>query len=302
MDIRNAFTALALASIGAFAELPTTMLFQGNMTVDGKAQTGATKLVVALYDADTKGTKVWEESFASVSMVNGAFAVQLGATQALPAFDKPLYVQLSADGKAAATRVPLTLAPYAVMAGAIPNVRSSGDTTFLDASTVSLGAEGTIMAKADYGSTSRSSSIKAKVTESGSLLDLEARSGKPSTGSYVGGLRLTDTLTTLYSRVKPSMGEQVSSIYLNPWDIQIAVDSLFLTRETSVLVTPVLKLNHSFGNGPNPTNPIPECNATTAGMIFYDQGYAGSSTCFRGCVYNGPGNTPAYSWAILNNK
>jgi len=111
--IRSAILALAIATSGLQAANPSTMLFQGNMTVDGKASTEATTLSVALYDNATSGTKVWEESFTDVKFTNGYFAVQLGSSKALPTFDKPLFVQLTAGGKAAASRIPLTTAPYA---------------------------------------------------------------------------------------------------------------------------------------------------------------------------------------------
>lgn len=112
--IRSTLAALVLALANtAMSATPSTMLFQGNMSVDGKASSSPATLVVAFYDASTAGTKVWEESFADVKFSNGYFAVQLGSSKALPTFDKPLFVQLTAAGKDAATRTPLTTAPYA---------------------------------------------------------------------------------------------------------------------------------------------------------------------------------------------
>ncbi|MEK7391678.1 MAG: hypothetical protein AAB214_03850 [Fibrobacterota bacterium] len=110
--IRSALLTLALAASGLQAATPSTMLFQGNMTVDGKASSETTPLIVALYDNATAGAKVWEESFSDAKFTNGYFAVMLGSSKALPTFDKPLFVQLTAGGKSAATRIPLTTAPY----------------------------------------------------------------------------------------------------------------------------------------------------------------------------------------------
>lgn len=298
MNFRNIVAALAIASSGAFAALPSTMLFQGSITVDGAAQTGSTTLVVALYDASTAGTKVWEESFANVTLVNGAFAVQLGGTKALPAFDKPLYVQLAAGGKAAATRAPLTLAPYAAMAGAIPNVRSSADTTYVDASTVNLGAEGMIVAHDGSATAYRSSFVDAKTSATGATLHLGAKK-RTSTSSADGGVLLTDSLTTVYASRGSIGGGTGTSIDLDPMSIKVRADSLVLTETASVLAAPTFRLvPGSYVNGPDSN--IPTCDATTQGTIIYNPGYAGSSTSFQGCVYLGAGSA-GYAWKVLNN-
>ena len=297
MNIRNAFAALALASIGAFAALPTTMLFQGNLAVDGTAKTGTTKLVVALYDAPTSGTKVWEETFTEVALVKGAFAVQLGASKALPAFDKPLYVQLTADGKVAATRVPLTLAPYAAMAAAIPNVRSSADTTYLDASTVNLGADGAIEASAAFGADSRRAGMDAKITDSGSKLELVA-SVERFNDVNTGGLRLTDSLTTLYAQAKQTHVMIKSSLNVDPWNIQILADTLAMRRVGSVIATPVLHLTPAYTQGTNSNMPV--CDETSQGAIIYAASYQGGAASFKGCVYLGAGTGNRFAWQTLN--
>lgn len=299
MNIRSILAAIAMASAGTFAALPSTMLFQGSMTVDGTAKSGTSTLVVALYDDATSGTKVWEESFANVTLVNGGFAVMLGGSKALPSFDKPLFVQLTADGKAAATRAPLTLAPYAAMAGAIPNVRSSGDTTFLDASNVNLGTSGQITANDGSTSTFRRASVEAFTSADHAKLDLAARKVTP-TSSSVGGLILTDSLASLYANRGTTGGGTGTWIELGPVNIGVYADTLTLVDDRSAVVTPALVLKPGqFGDGPNST--IPVCDAKSAGTIIYNSGYSASATRFQGCVYLGAGVGTRYEWKPLND-
>jgi|GEM_PF-4090573 len=298
MNIRSILAAIAMASAGAFAALPTTMLFQGNMTVDGVAQSGTTALVVALYDATTSGTKVWEESFANVTLVNGGFAVQLGAVKALPAFDKPLYVQLTAGGKAAATRAPLTLAPYAAMAGAIPNVRSSGDTTYLDASTVNMGTDGEIVVNNGSATAYRRAIVEASAAAAGTKLRIVAQNVTATSAAY-GAVLLTDSLVSIYANRGSTGGGTGTFINLDPVNIKVFADTLGLTQEHSVLATPTLRLIPSYYDGPSST--IPVCDATTMGTIIYNTGYMGSAHNFQGCVYLGPGTGTRYAWKPLDN-
>lgn len=299
MNIRSILAAIAMASVGSFAALPSTMLFQGNMTVDGTAKSGTTTLVVALYDAATSGTKVWEESFANVTLVNGGFAVLLGGSKALPTFDKPLFVQLTAGGKAAATRAPLTLAPYAAMAGAIPNVRSSADTTFFDGSTLDLGQTKRIVSRSELGTRTKRALINVTTSGSGSTLELEA-SKTTSNSAASGGILLTDSLTTIYTQSGNQGGGSSSSIELDAQNIRVRVDTLKLTMKASVVATPTLRLvPGSYGDGPNST--IPVCDAKSAGTIIYNDGYSASATRFQGCVYLGAGVGTRYEWKALNN-
>lgn len=81
--------------------------------------------------------------------------------------------------------------------------------------------------------------------------------------------------------------------------IAVNADTVDFSREYGVIHVPVLKLKAAYTNGQFGT--MPGCTEKLLGTIIYDPGYQGSNTNFRGCVYNGPGSTPPYSWAVLNN-
>jgi hypothetical protein len=301
MKLVNVLSAFALAASGAFAALPSTMLFQGNMSVGGQAPTDPTTLVVSLYDASTLGNKVWEESFANVLFVNGSFAVQLGSSKALPTFDKPLFVQLTAGGKAAASRVPLTSAPYAqhaAIADAVTNVRNAGDTTFLDAGVIGLGADGQILTANGSGSEYRRAAILPKTTATDAQILLSIREATASSARY-SEVNVADTVR-ISSTTGSTGGGSGSVVAVNPWSVQVSTDTLKLTKEGSVAQAPVFRLTpNAYYGGPSAN--IPVCDINTAGTIIYNSGYQASATSFQGCVYLGAGVGNRYAWVNLNN-
>lgn len=300
MKFLNTLSALAIAASSPMAALPPTMLFQGNMTVGGQTPVEPTTLVVSLYDAATSGTKVWEESFPNVTLVNGSFAVQLGSTKALPSFDKPLFVLLTAGGKAATSRVPLTTAPYAqhaAMADAVTNIRNVGDTTYMDANVLDLGFDGKILAFNGSGSDSyRRATIQPKATTTDARIVLESNIAT-ATSARQGSVVIGDTVQ-IYSTRGSTGGGNSSEILVKPSSITVNSDTLKLTRDGSVVQAPAIRLTPSaFYGGPNAN--IPTCDATTVGTIIYNAGYQASATSFQGCIYLGSGSS--YAWVKLNN-
>jgi|GEM_PF-2858140 len=113
MNYCKAILIMAITATCALATVPSTMLFQGNMSESEVPVNGARSLDLKLFDASTGGSLVWEETFGRVDFRNGYFAVQLGKITTLPQFEKPLFVELLLDGNAGAERIPLSTAPYA---------------------------------------------------------------------------------------------------------------------------------------------------------------------------------------------
>lgn len=113
MIIRKSILALAFAASCVMATLPSTMLFQGHVTLPAAEANGTKDLVVTLYTTATGGSIVWTETYQGVQFSNGNFAVTLGAVKALPEFDKPLFIDVLVGNMTTASRTPLTVAPYA---------------------------------------------------------------------------------------------------------------------------------------------------------------------------------------------
>lgn len=107
---------LAICTTLAFAEVPSTMIFQGAVTQSGVAVTGKKDVTISFYDSATGGTQVWANQFTGVKFTNnGYFGIDLStATSALPTFDKPLFAEIIVDGKTGDSRIALSTTPYAM--------------------------------------------------------------------------------------------------------------------------------------------------------------------------------------------
>ncbi|MEO5330624.1 MAG: DUF1566 domain-containing protein [Magnetococcus sp. YQC-5] len=97
---------------------PATMTYQGKLkTAQGVRVNGPTTLTFRIYDAATGGTKLWEETLSSVTIVDGTFKVILGKTTSLAtlAFDKAYYLSMQVNTDSEMTpRMEMTSAPYAM--------------------------------------------------------------------------------------------------------------------------------------------------------------------------------------------
>ncbi|HTL37421.1 MAG TPA: hypothetical protein VL326_30010 [Kofleriaceae bacterium] len=109
-------------AISSAATVPGTITFAARI-VDDKTEaelTGSHTATFALYDAETGGNSVWNESH-PVEPEEGMIYVELGSQNALDTniFDgKQLWLQISVDGNTMEPRVALASVPYAVRAAA----------------------------------------------------------------------------------------------------------------------------------------------------------------------------------------
>jgi len=108
----------SLAS-NASAQVPRTISYQGVLTNSGTAANGKHLITVALYDAMSGGTMLYQES-QEITIAEGIFNIEIGSQSPIPltlAFDLPYYLGVSVDGNAEMTpRIALSAAPYALTA------------------------------------------------------------------------------------------------------------------------------------------------------------------------------------------
>jgi len=119
-------TCLALAALtGTAAAVPTTMSFTARLTNTANVPIeGAVDLHVAIFDAPTAGTLVWEETHTALTATRGLVYANLGsvdaATNGLDASvfgGSALFIELTVDGDVLSPRIPIASVPYAVKAG-----------------------------------------------------------------------------------------------------------------------------------------------------------------------------------------
>lgn len=107
-----------LLSSQAAAEVPALIRYQGQAAdANGVPLEGPYTLTFRLYDADTAGTKVWEERQDNVPLTGGHFSVLLGSRTSLAALDwaAPCWLSVQVNGESElAPRQRITSVPLAV--------------------------------------------------------------------------------------------------------------------------------------------------------------------------------------------
>ncbi len=111
-------------SLNAAAAVPATMTYHGALNdAAGQPVNATVEASFQIFDAETGGTKAWNESMATIDVNNGSFSVQLGATSPLTnVFDgKSYWLEVSINGEALSPRTPIESVPYALRANSADN-------------------------------------------------------------------------------------------------------------------------------------------------------------------------------------
>jgi hypothetical protein len=188
MIIRKSLLALALAASCALAALPSTILFQGNMVLDGKPVSGSKEMVVSLYDALTAGTEVWTKTYTAM-FNNGYYAVELDNLAAVD-FSKPLFVGLKIGTETVATRIPLTSAPYAKRAAVADSAVKAGNATYATTAGTANGLQGVTLINLEGG---------RAIVKADTLINSQ---------TYAGYMEITNTATPAVGLVVDHPGKQ----------------------------------------------------------------------------------------------
>jgi hypothetical protein len=98
----------------AFAEIPHLINYQGRLTdTAGVPLNGSYNLTFRIYDAETAGNLLWEETQTGVIINKGIFAVLLGSVTNLNlAFDKPYFLEIKVGNEVMSPRQRITSAGY----------------------------------------------------------------------------------------------------------------------------------------------------------------------------------------------
>lgn len=139
----------------ASASVPRLINYQGRLTdAQGQPLTGAYDVTFRIYDAQTAGNLLWQETHAGVVVDKGLFNVVLGSVAVLnPAFDNPYYLEIKVGNEAMSPRQPITSSGFAIrseaaddslkFAGKTPeNFVFSGDITVVPAANKAVRLDG----------------------------------------------------------------------------------------------------------------------------------------------------------------
>ena len=123
-------TVVAASPITTHAQVPRLIRYQGQaVNAQGAPLEDSHALVFRLYEAETGGTIVWEETQANVPLTGGYFSVLLGQVKSLDAMDwaaKPLWLAVKVDADPElAPRQRITSVPLAIRAEVADRVGGS---------------------------------------------------------------------------------------------------------------------------------------------------------------------------------
>jgi formylglycine-generating enzyme required for sulfatase activity len=126
---------LLLTALPLAAQVPGLINYQGRLTDgSGNAVAGNRTMVVSLYDAATGGNLTYSETIGTVSVANGTYSFQFGASGngIVSALSGQDYLALTINGTEETTRTRLLAVPFALQA------KESADTQALNTQVTSL--------------------------------------------------------------------------------------------------------------------------------------------------------------------
>jgi len=115
---------LVLALASPAAAVPETVSFTARVSDNGAPATGDLAIHIALFDAATGGTMVWEET-QTLTADAGLVYATLGSTTALTPTvldGRGLFAELTIEGDVLAPRIAITSVPYAIRAAVADSV------------------------------------------------------------------------------------------------------------------------------------------------------------------------------------
>lgn len=111
-------SALRYPLSAVYAEVPHLLNYQGRLTdSSGIPLNGSYAITFRLYDAETAGNLLWEETHTGALIQKGIFSVLLGSVTALNlTFDKPYFLEIKVGTEVMSPRQRITSAGYAIRA------------------------------------------------------------------------------------------------------------------------------------------------------------------------------------------
>jgi len=115
-----------ILAFAVFAEIPSTINYQGKLTdAGGVAIDGTRQIKFTIFDAVSGGSALWTETHPAVDVAKGLFDVRLGTVTAFPStldFSEQYWIAVEVDGEVLSPRQALSSVPYAFRAAIADSV------------------------------------------------------------------------------------------------------------------------------------------------------------------------------------
>ncbi|MFA5337413.1 MAG: glycine-rich domain-containing protein [Candidatus Omnitrophota bacterium] len=118
---------MSYGSLVAHAEVPHLINYQGRLTdTGGVPLNGSYNLTFRIYNAETAGNLLWEETQTGIVINKGIFAVLLGSVTTFNiAFDKPYFLEIKVGNEVMTPRQRMASTAYAMNAETAEKIKAS---------------------------------------------------------------------------------------------------------------------------------------------------------------------------------
>ena len=109
---------ITLYTLHSYAAVPHLINYQGRLTdASGTPLNGSYNLTFRIYDAESAGNLLWEETQAGTVIQKGIFSILLGSVTALNLpFDKQYFLEIKVNNEVMSPRQRISASAYAIRA------------------------------------------------------------------------------------------------------------------------------------------------------------------------------------------